>query len=144
MLKKIKQGIMKNFYLLMLTILLIMLNQSTSAQGSQKMDMSQTLSDGAQKTTIAFSGLAFLTGEEESYTFLPPGKLSDYFGFQYLRDNDITGMGHNTDFVTKSANNMLLNLTAEQKNQIIVLSKTQVEFINVHFNTMTCLDNIHN
>jgi hypothetical protein len=98
------------------TSLLITINISVLSQTSQKMDMGQTLSDGAQKATIAFSGLAFLTGEEESYTFLPPGKLADYFGFQYLRDNDITGMGHNTDFVTKSANNMNMFVYSSAQN----------------------------
>ncbi len=95
-----------------------------------KMDIKQTLSDNAQKYTIAFSGLAFLSGEEESYTFLPPGKLSDYFGFQFLRDNDIDQMGHNTDFVTKSANNMLALLNSEQKQELIDLAKKQVATIN--------------
>jgi hypothetical protein len=104
--------------------------KSSVAQQPKKMDMNQTLSDGAQKFTIAFSGLAFLSGEEESYTFLPPGKLADYFGFQFLRDNDPDQMGHNTDFVTKSANNMLLYLTHEQKDEIIALAKTQVALIN--------------
>jgi hypothetical protein len=31
--------------------------------------------------TISFDGLAFLTGNLGSCTFLPPGKVSDYFGF---------------------------------------------------------------
>ena len=92
--------------------------------------MTQTLSEMAQQTTIAYSGLAFITGEKESYTFLPPGKLSDYFGFQYMRDNDPDEMGHNTDFVPKSANNMLSLLTYDQKNEIIDLAKDQVSLIN--------------
>jgi hypothetical protein len=116
----------------MLAVIFTLGNITVMGQNPQKMDMTQTLSDGAQSTTIAFSGLAFLTGEEESYTFLPPGKLADYFGFQYLRDNDITGMGHNTDFVTKSANNMFHQLNDAQKEQIIALSKTQVELINAY------------
>lgn len=121
----------KNYFNIRIIIALIltvpMVNFSTLAQ---KMDINQTLSDGAQKFTIAFSGLAFLSGEEESYTFLPPGKLSDYFGFQYLRDNDIDQLGHNTDFVTKSANNLLILLNENQKEEIISLAKLQVKLIN--------------
>ncbi len=111
-------------------VAMIILNASEIYAQPQKMDISQTLSDNAQKFTIAFSGLAFLSGEEESYTFLPPGKLSDYFGFQFLRDNDPDQMGHNTDFVTKSANNMLAILNENQKAAIIALAKSQVSLIN--------------
>ena len=56
------------------------------------MNMDQTLSDQAQLTTIAFDGLAFLTGSLGSDSFFPPGKVADYWGFQYLRDNDPSGM----------------------------------------------------
>ena len=85
----------------------------------------QAISDRAQLTTIAFDGLAFLTGNLGSYTFLPPGKVSDYFGSQYMRDVDKAGMGHNTSFVDKSANNMLHILTREQKAQLVALGKRQ-------------------
>ena len=47
-----------------------------------------------------------------------------------MRDNDPDEMGHNTDFVPKSANNMLSLLTEDQKNEIIDLAKTQVSLIN--------------
>ena len=63
----------------------------------QSMDINQTVSDGAQSHQIAFDGLGFLSGDFCSSTFLPPGKVADYFGFQYMRDNDITFMGHNSD-----------------------------------------------
>jgi len=108
---------------------LYLINSTVFAQ-PQKMDINQTLSDEAQRTTIAFSGLAFLTGEEESYTFLPPGKLADYFGFQYLRDNDLDRMGHNTDFLTKASNNILSQLNDSQKAELIALAKAQVQRIN--------------
>ncbi|MEI6840859.1 MAG: hypothetical protein WCK53_06310, partial [Methanomicrobiales archaeon] len=74
---------------------------TTPGQGTtsnQAYTMEQTLSDQAQEATIAFDALAFLTGQACSDTFLPPGKVADYAGFQYLRDNDATQMGHNTDF----------------------------------------------
>lgn len=35
----------------------------------------RTLSDGAQRNTIAFDALAFLTGDLGSDSFFPPGKL---------------------------------------------------------------------
>ena len=37
----------------------------------------QAVSDKAQLHTIAFDGLAFLTGDFGGDTFLPPGKVSD-------------------------------------------------------------------
>jgi hypothetical protein len=80
----------------------------------QSYTMSQTLSDQAQENTIAFDALAFLTGDACSDTFLPPGKVADYAGFQYLRDNDATGMGHNTDFVTRASDNVLYILNEDQ------------------------------
>jgi hypothetical protein len=93
--------------------------------GNQKYAMSQTLSDQAQETTIAFSALAFLTGEACSDTFLPPGKVADYAGFQYLRDNDATQMGHNTDFVTRASDNLLYILNDDQLMQFVALSREE-------------------
>jgi len=93
--------------------------------GVQAYTMEQTLSDQAQQATIAFDALAFLTGEACSDTFLPPGKVADYAGFQYLRDNDATQMGHNTDFVTRVSDNVLSILNDDQLAQFIALSKTE-------------------
>jgi hypothetical protein len=68
--------------------------QSPAAQGppprdsAKRYSIEQAVSDKAQLHTIAFDGLAFLTGDFGSDTFLPPGKVSDYFGFQYMRDID--------------------------------------------------------
>jgi hypothetical protein len=87
--------------------------------------MEQTLSDQAQEATIAFDALAFLTGQACSDTFLPPGKVADYAGFQYLRDNDPTQMGHNTDFVTRAADNVLYILNDAQLAEFLALSKTE-------------------
>lgn len=47
----------------------------------QRYSLEQAVSDQAQLHTIAFDGLAFLTGDFALDTFLPPGKVSDYFGF---------------------------------------------------------------
>ena len=63
---------------------------TTSAQ----FNTTQTLSDVAQSTTMAFSGLALMTGNLNAQSFFPPGKVADYTGFQYLRDNDPDNMGH--------------------------------------------------
>ncbi|MEI7434293.1 MAG: hypothetical protein WCJ93_08590 [Methanomicrobiales archaeon] len=93
--------------------------------GNQAYTMEQTLSDQGQQATIAFDALAFLTGEACSDTFLPPGKVADYAGFQYLRDNDATQMGHNTDFVTRISDNVLSVLNDDQLAQFIALSKTE-------------------
>lgn len=93
-------------------------------------DMTQTLSDGAQRTTIAFSGLALMTGNLNAQSFFPPGKVADYTGFQYLRDNDPDNMGHNTSFLTRAANNMLYILTDSQVAQLKALAAVQLEQVN--------------
>ncbi|ABV35278.1 hypothetical protein Ssed_0667 [Shewanella sediminis HAW-EB3] len=90
----------------------------------------QSLSQVAQETTIAYDGLAFITGNQCSDSFLPPGKVADFFGFHHLRDNTANGMGHNTDFVTKSANNVLYILDEVQKAEILSLSLIQGSLID--------------
>ena len=115
---------------LVVTIFCVMALVVTAASGavtpgSQAYTMEQTLSDQAQETTLAFDGLAFLTGQACSDTFLPPGKVADYAGFQYLRDNDATQMGHNTDFVTRASDNVLIILNDAQLAQFVALSKTE-------------------
>ncbi len=90
----------------------------------------RTLSDGGQQNTIAFDGLAFLTNNLGAQSFLPPGKVADFSGFQYLRDNDPTEMGHNTDFVTIIAFNVLYILTDEQINKMVDRAQEQVNLIN--------------
>jgi len=93
-------------------------------------NITHTLADGGQRNTIAFDGLAFLTGDLGADSFFPPGKVADFWGFQYLRDNDPTGMGHNTDFLTRAALNMLYVLTPAQRAGLIALAEGQVEAIN--------------
>jgi hypothetical protein len=90
----------------------------------------QAISDKAQQNTIAFDALGFLTGGLCSDSFLPPGKVADFFGFQYLRDNTADGMGHNTDFVTNCANGVLSILDDSQKAQMIALAKDQAGTVN--------------
>lgn len=97
--------------------------------GARKYSLEQALSDRAQLNTIAFDGLAFLTGDFGYDTFLPPGKVSDYFGFQYMRDIDAREGGHNTSFLTKIAHNMLALLNDEQKAQLLALATVQQDEI---------------
>ncbi|WP_019617009.1 hypothetical protein [Psychromonas ossibalaenae] len=92
--------------------------------------MAQTLSDGAQRTTIAFAGLGMITGNLQAQSFFPPGKVADYWGFQYLRDNDSDGMGHNTSFLTRVASNVLYILDDQQLAVLTTLASSQVSQIN--------------
>ena len=97
----------------------------------------QAISDRAQLNTIAFDGLAFLTGDFGCNTFLPPGKVADFCGFQYMRDVDSNELGHNTSFVPRAANNVLYILTDEQKAKLVALGKEQetmlTEFVQKRF-----------
>lgn len=83
--------------------------------GRQAYSIEQAVSDEAQLHTIAFSGLAFLTGDFGAATFLPPGKVCDFFGFQYMRDIDTAEKGHNPMFLDRVAANVLQTLTAAQR-----------------------------
>ena len=89
--------------------------------------LEQAVSDRAQLMTISFDGLAFLTGNLGCNTFLPPGKVSDYFGFQYMRDIDADHKGHNTEFLTRIAFNVQEILNAEQRARLVALAKEQAD-----------------
>lgn len=102
------------------------------ANGADEFTINQTLSDEAQLNTIAFDGLAFITGDHCADSFLPPGKIADFFGFQYLRDNDADRMGHNTDFLTRIANNVLYVLNDRQVSVLTALAQRQVHLINAY------------
>jgi PKD repeat protein len=95
---------------------------STAPMG---MNNVQTISDGAQRTTLAFSAFAMMNGNLNTQSFFPPGKVADYTGFQYLRDNDLNGMGHNTSFLTRVAENVIYILTDEQFRQLTILATAQ-------------------
>lgn len=99
------------------------------AGGQRQYSLEQALSEHAQLNTIAFNGLAFLTGDFGYDTFLPPGKVSDYFGFQYMRDIDARGGGHNTNFLTRIAFNTLRVLDAAQRARLLALAQTQQDDI---------------
>jgi hypothetical protein len=102
----------------------------TPDPNNNKYTIEQTLSDEAQRNTISFDALGFMTGSLGSQTFLPPGKVADYSGFQYLRDNDLTNLGHNTSFVTIIAFNVLNILDNEQIQQFVDAANDQVSLIN--------------
>ena len=93
-------------------------------------NIEQAISDQAQMYTIAFDGLAFMTGNLGSQSFLPPGKVADYSGFQCFRDNDPTNLGHNTSFVTIIAFNILNVLTEDQINMFVDRANEQISLIN--------------
>jgi phosphatidylethanolamine-binding protein (PEBP) family uncharacterized protein/Spy/CpxP family protein refolding chaperone len=107
------------------------------SRGQGRYSIEQAVSDRAQLHTIAFDGLAFLTGDFGCNTFLPPGKVADFCGFQYMRDVDSNKLGHNTSFVPRAANNMLFVLTAEQKTELVALALEQekmlIEFVRKRF-----------
>lgn len=91
----------------------------------QAYSVEQAVSDDAQRHTIAFSALAFMTGNGGADSFFPPGKVADYFGFQYMRDVDAAGYGHNTQFLSRVANNVLSILTEDQLDALRALALEQ-------------------
>ena len=95
-----------------------------------KHNIDQAISDEAQKNTMAFDAIGFYNGNLGAQTFLPPGKVADYSGFQYFRDNDQTNLGHNTSFVSIIAINMLNILSDEQIQMYIDAANDQIEMIN--------------
>jgi len=94
-------------------------------RGQGRYSLEQAVSDRAQLSTIAFSGLAFLTGDFGGATFMPPGKVCDYFGFQYMRDIDAAGKGHNPAFLSRVAANVMYILNEEQRKMFENLAAEQ-------------------
>jgi hypothetical protein len=83
-------------------------------KGPKEYSIDQAISENAQLHTIAFNSLAFITGTFGADCFFPPGKVSDFFGFQYMRDIDKNELGHNTNFLTRIASNVISILNADQ------------------------------
>jgi hypothetical protein len=92
--------------------------------------MDQTISEGAQTNTIAFDALSMMTNNLGAQTFFPPGKVADFSGFQYFRDNDPTDLGHNTSFLTIVANSVLSILTAQQRQIFIDKAAEHATMLN--------------
>ena len=105
-------------------------NNQSSAGDKNTYNIEQAISDNAQLNTMSFDGLGFLTGNTCSDSFLPPGKVADFFGFQHLRDITANGKGHDTDFVTNSAYNVLKTLNTSQKAKLFTLAKSQGSLVN--------------
>jgi len=103
-------------------------NQPTD--GAPAYNIEQATSDRAQGMTISYDALAFMTGDLGADSFFPPGKVADFWGFQYLRDNDPSQMGHAGDFLTSAAMNTLNNLTAEQRAELVTLAQSQVSSVS--------------
>lgn len=114
---------MKKVTCMFMALMLTLGAVSTALASDYSMD--QAISPTAQLTTISFSALAFMTGDANCDSFLPPGKIADYFGFQYMRDVDQAGYGHNTQFLTRAANTVLAILTDAQKQTLIDLANEQ-------------------
>jgi hypothetical protein len=117
-------NLMKTFFIFV-PLIMILGCSNNIGNNNPAFDMEQTISDGAQRTTLAFSALAMMTGNLESQSFFPPGKVADYTGFQYLRDNDPDGMGHNTSFLTRVAYNVIYILNDAQIGQLADLAIAQ-------------------
>lgn len=99
--------------------------ERASRTPSQKYSIDQAISENAQLHTIAFSGLAFVTGDFGASTFLPPGKVCDFFGFQYMRDIDAGQKGHNPMFLDRVVGNVMKTLTTEQRAALESLAREQ-------------------
>ncbi len=106
--------------------------QNTGNTNQSSYSIAQAISDNAQLSTLSFDGLWFLAGNFCSDTFLPPGKVADFFWFQYLRDITQAGQWHSTDFVTNAANNVLSILTDAQKAKLIALAAAQADDVNTY------------
>lgn len=120
-----------------LTATLLILAGSVRAAGTATpttpaFNLDQAITDRAQSTTMAFSGFGMITGNLGAQTFFPPGKVADYWGFQYLRDNDPSDMGHNTSFLTRISSNVLYILSDAQLAELKTLAKNQVASINLY------------
>jgi phosphodiesterase/alkaline phosphatase D-like protein len=119
--------------MIVVVLIVIALIETTWAQSTGPVfTIDQTISDGAQRSTLAFDGLAMMTGNLEAQSFFPPGKVADYTGFQYLRDNDPDNMGHNTSFLTRVAYNVIYLLNDVQFNQLKTLAVAQLDQINLY------------
>ena len=57
-----------------------------------------TLESRPEQNTFGYAGLAWLTDNLCSDSFLPPGKIGEFMGFQFIRDSEPNGLGHNSQF----------------------------------------------
>ena len=118
--------------ILMLGFILEPFHGQNLQANTSNISIEQAISDQAQLKTIAFSSLAFQTGDVCSSTFFPPGKVSDFFGFQYLRDTTINGFGHNTEFAGKISDSVLSLLTDSQVQALVDMANTQAAQVDAY------------
>ena len=101
--------------------------ETHSRDNTNRYSLEQAVSDRAQLTTIAFNGLAFITGDFGTATFMPPGKVCDFFGFQYMRDIDAAEKGHNPIFLNRVAGNVLRALSDGQRTLLEKAARREAE-----------------
>ena len=116
---------MKKWLCILCLLALFPMTASQALAAKDPYSIDQAVSDQAQLSTIAFDALAFLTGDAYADSFFPPGKTADYFGFQYMRDFDEAGYGHNTQFLTRAACTVLSILDGDQTQELVTLAKEQ-------------------
>ena len=66
-----------------------------------------TLTSPPEQNTFGYAGLAWLTGNVCSDSFLPPGKIGEFMGFQFIRDSQPNGLGHTLRSPTTSRSTYL-------------------------------------
>jgi hypothetical protein len=112
-------------FVFLFTSITVFAQREPKPRDKKQYTIEQATSERAQLHTVAFSGLAFMTGNFGADTFFPPGKVADFFGFQYMRDNDKNEKGHNTDFLTSIANSVYSVLTTSEIEELKLLAKQQ-------------------
>ena len=102
------------------------------SSGIADFTLAQAVEDYTQICTYSFNGLAFITGNACADTFFPPGKVSDFFGFQSMRDNAPDGMGHCNLFLDNAANNVLTILSDAQRAKLVALAQYESD-MNIEY-----------
>lgn len=84
--------------------------------------LTQAIANNTQLATYSFNGMCFITGSYCADSFLPPGKVADYFGFQAARDDAPDGHGHSNLFLDNISNNLLPILSSDQLAKLSALA----------------------
>ena len=96
-----------------------------------KGSMANTLNDGTQLGTFTFDALSWYTGNLCSDSFLPGGKVADFFGFQYLREQGPGETGHSTVYVSYCAKAVMSILNSKQLAILQSLASNTSVFYNL-------------
>ena len=99
---------------------------------SQQISLAQAVANNTQQNTYSFNGMAFISGSACCDSFLPPGKVADFFGFQAMRDS--APNGHSNLFLDNIASNMLTTLNSTQiaKMAALATDQTQINSTNLY------------